>query len=259
MALLLTDCLEQIGTITLNNPERRNCLSNALLTEMVEALAEFERRRVRAVVIRAAGGSKVWSAGFNVRELPDPGREPLSYSDPLERALRAVERFPAPVIAMIEGSVWGGACDLVVTCDLAIGAPSASFAITPAKLGLPYNFSGILHFLNVVGMRVAREMFFTAQPIGAERALRIGILNHLAPSDELESFTYSMARQIAENSPLAITVIKEQLRILGISNPMGPEAFERIEGLRREAYASSDYREGKAAFLEKRKPRFRGE
>ena len=144
-------------------------------------------------------------------------------------------------------------------CDLAIGCPSASFAITPAKIGVPYNSTGILHFINVVGPRLAREMFFTAQPINAERALQVGILNHLVSTEELERFTTNMALQIACNSPLAITVIKEQLRLLGNSHPLSPETFERIQGLRRKAYDSFDYLEGKNAFYEKRPPKFKGE
>lgn len=160
---------------------------------------------------------------------------------------------------MIEGSVWGGACDLSFICDITIGCPTAAFAITPAKIGVPYNSTGILHFINVVGPRMTREMFFTAKPIDAERALQVGILNHLVPTDELEAFCHAMAAQISENSPLAIAVIKEQLRLLGNSHPLSPETFERIQGLRRKAYDSSDYLEGKNAFYEKRKPVFRGE
>jgi methylmalonyl-CoA decarboxylase len=258
MPLIKTALDDRIATITLNHPETRNSLSNDLLKELIEALQLFERHKTRAVIIRAEKGVKVWSSGFDIRELPVPGRDPLSYNDPLEQALRQIQIFPAPVIAMIEGSVWGGACDLAFICDLAIGCPSASFAITPAKIGVPYNSTGILHFVNVVGLRMAREMFFTARPIDAERALSVGILNHLVPIEELEVFSQTMARQIAENSPLAIAVIKEQLRLLGNSHPLSPETFERIQGLRRRAYDSADYQEGTKAFLEKRKPVFHG-
>jgi len=259
MSLIRAEYRDHVGTITFNHPETRNSLSNALLEQFMEAIQEFEGQKARAMIVRAPAGCKVWSSGFDVKELPDPGRDPLSYNDPLERLLRAIQRFPGPVIAMIEGSVWGGACDIAVTCDIAIGCHSAAFAITPAKIGVPYNSTGILHFINVVGVRIAREMFFTAQPINAERALQVGILNHLVPAEVLESFTCSVARQITENSPLSISVIKEQLRILGNSYVISPETFERIQGLRRTVYDSQDYREGKAAFFEKRKPTFTGE
>jgi methylmalonyl-CoA decarboxylase len=259
VSLIITNHSDNIGSIILNHPETRNSLSNQLLSELIGALEFFEKRKARAVVIRAAAGVKVWSSGFDISELPVPGRDPLSYNDPLEHALRAIQLFPAPVIAMIEGSVWGGACDLSFICDIAIGCPSAAFAITPAKIGVPYNSTGILHFINVVGPRMTREMFFTARPIDADRAMQVGILNHLVPTDELEAFTYAMATQITENSPLAIAVIKEQLRLLGNSHPLSPETFERIQGLRRKAYDSTDYLEGKNAFSEKRKPVFKGE
>jgi methylmalonyl-CoA decarboxylase len=259
MSLIITNHSDNIGTIILNHSETHNSLSNQLLNDLIEALDFFEKRKARAVIIRAATGVKVWSSGFDITELPVPGRDPLSYNDPLEQALRAIQLFPAPVIAMIEGSVWGGACDLSFICDIAIGCPSAAFAITPAKIGVPYNSTGILHFINVVGPRITREMFFTAKPIDAERAKQIGILNHLVPTDELESFTYALAAQIVENSPLAIAVIKEQLRLLANSHPLSPETFERIQGLRRRAYDSADYLEGKKAFFEKRKPVFKGE
>lgn len=247
-----------VGTVTFNHPEKRNALSNALLHEMAGALDGLVEQGARVVVLRAPSGSRVWSAGFDVDELPVPGRDPLSYHDPLEVLIRKIQTMPAPVIAMIEGTVWGGACDLTFVCDLAVGCETATFAMTPAKLGVPYNISGILHFINLVGPRLAREMFFTAQPIDAHRALDAGILNHLVPVAELERHTYALAGQIAANSPLAIAVIKEQLRILGNSYPLQPETFERVQGLRRRAYDSQDYVEGRAAFQERRRPVFTG-
>jgi methylmalonyl-CoA decarboxylase len=115
-----------------------------------------------------------------------------------------------------------------------------------------------MHFFNIVGPRIAREMFYTAEPISAERALQVGILNHLVSTEELESFTYAMARQIASNAPLANRVMKEQMRLLADSYPLRTETFEYVQGLRRLVYDSSDYQEGKDAFLEKRKPVFQG-
>ncbi len=258
MPMVTTSYDDHVGTILFNNAETRNSLSNALLDELISAFQECTERKVRVIILRAERGVKVWSSGFDISELPVSGRDPLSYNDPLEQALREIQKIPAPVIAMIEGSVWGGACDLAFICDLTVGCPSASFAITPAKIGVPYNASGIMHFLNVVGPRIAREMFYTAKPIAADRAFQVGILNYLVPAEELEAFTQNLAHQIAENSPLAISVIKEQLRLLANSHPLNPDTFERMQGLRRKAYDSADYREGKTAFLEKRKPHFEG-
>jgi methylmalonyl-CoA decarboxylase len=258
MSLLQVSLHGGVGTITFNHPEKRNALSNPLLQEMAASLDQLVDMKARVVILRALPGSKVWSAGFDVDELPIPGRDPLSYHDPLEVLIRKIQTMPAPVIAMIEGTVWGGACDLTFICDLVVGCDTATFAMTPAKLGVPYNISGILHFINLVGPRIAREMFFTAQPIDAHRAYEVGILNHLVPVAELEAHTQALAEQIAANSPLAIAVIKEQLRILGNSYPLQPETFERVQGLRRKAYDSQDYIEGRKAFQEKRKPVFKG-
>jgi methylmalonyl-CoA decarboxylase len=258
MSLVQVSLNAGIGTVSFNQPGKRNALSNALLHELADSLDRLVEMKARVVILRAPPGSKVWSAGFDVDELPIPGRDPLSYYDPLEVAIRKIQTMPAPVIAMVEGSVWGGACDLTFICDLAVGCETASFAMTPAKLGVPYNISGILHFINLVGPRIAREMFFTAQPIDAQRALEVGILNQLVPVTELEARTWALAEQIAANSPLSIAVIKEQLRTLGNSYPLQPETFERVQGLRRRAYDSQDYIEGRKAFLEKRKPVFTG-
>jgi methylmalonyl-CoA decarboxylase len=231
-----------------------------MLYEIILALDDFKFHKIRVVIIRANPGVKVWSAGFDIDELPEPGRDPLSYNEPIEQTIRAIQYYPGPVIGMIEGSVWGGACDLAFVCDMLIGTETASFAITPAKIGVPYNPSGVLHFVNMVGLHLAKEMFFTALPINAHQAKHYGVLNHLVPSvEQLEEFTMFTAEQMLQNSPLSIAVIKEQLRILGDSHAISPDTFERIQGLRRKVYDSKDYIEGKRAFQEKRKPKFIGE
>jgi len=259
MTLIRTERRDAVGILTLDHPQRRNALSRRMVDEIIAALADFGRERLRVVVLRAAPGSTVWSAGHDVHELPDSGRDPLGWDDPLRHLIREIELFSAPVIAMVEGGVWGGACETVFACDLVIAAPGASFAVTPAHLGVPYNIGGMLTFLNASNMRIAKEMAFTARPVGAERAERLGMVNHVVAADEIEAFCMAMANDIAANAPLSISVMKEQLRILAGAHPMSPQGFERIQGLRRLVYDSDDYREGIRAFKEKRKPRFRGE
>ena len=258
MSLCITAVENDIGIITLANDARRNALSDPLVDEVLEALTGFRRAAVRAVVLRARTGAKVWSAGHDVSELPETRRDPLGWDDPLRHLIREIEMHPAPVIAMIEGTVWGGACETAFACDLIVATPATTFAVTPARIGVPYNVSGMVTFLNSANLRIVKEMAFTAKPITAERAERLGIVNHVVPAEELEAFTLDLAGQIRENSPLSISVMKEQLRILAGARPMSPQGFERVQGLRRVVYDSEDYREGIAAFKEKRRPEFRG-
>jgi methylmalonyl-CoA decarboxylase len=257
MPTILTDVQDWIGTITLNH-EKVNPLSRQVIDDLCAALESMKTGPVNVVILRAAKGAKVFSAGHDVRELPTNGRDPLTYNDPLRQAVRAIETHPAPVIAMVEGSVWGGGCELVMACDVIIAASTSAFALTPAKLGIPYNLSGTLNFLKVAGMHLVKEMLFTAQPIAADRLATAGVINYVVPPDHLEALTMSVAKRITETSPLVHRILKEELRVLANAHPLNPEAYERIQSLRREVYDSDDYQEGIKAFFEKRKPVFQG-
>jgi methylmalonyl-CoA decarboxylase len=258
MSLILTEVKDSIGVITLNHVEKRNALSEALTIGITTALDEFRTARVRAVVLRAQPGARVWSAGHDVSELPDRGRDPLGWADPLRILVRAIKEFPAPVIALIEGGVWGGACEVAMACDILIATPEASFAITPAKISVPYNLSGLLTLVNMVPLPVAKEMLFTAQPIHAEQALNFGIINYIKPAAEIDDFVAALTAHIKANSPLSIAAMKDALRLLADAHAISPELFERIQGLRRIVYDSADYQEGIEAFRQKRKPQFTG-
>lgn len=246
-----------IGTIILNHG-KVNTLSRQLIDDLCAALEQMRSDSLQVMILRAVKGAKVFSAGHDVRELPTNGRDPLTYSDPLRHVIRTIETHPAAIIAMVEGSVWGGACELVMACDLVVAADDATFALTPARLGIPYNLSGTLNFLKVAGMHLVKEMLFTAEPMTASRLAAAGVINHVVPRQELDTFTMDLARRITETSPLVHRILKEELRVLANAHPLNPEAYERIQSLRREVYDSTDYQEGIQAFLEKRKPVFRG-
>ncbi len=259
MSLVQVEVLDKVGILTLNNTQKLNALSSKLVEDIVEALGNFQKEQIHIVILRAPEGAKVWSAGHDVKELPLKLRDPLSYYDSLEVLLRTVEEYPGPVIAMVHGSVWGGACDLIMTCDMVIADKTAKFAMTPAKLGVPYNSTGILHFMNRLPINIAKEMFFTAELMSSERALNVGIINHLVEEEELLPFTLNMATTISTRSILSIQVIKEQFRVLSKAYSITPSAFERVQGMRRKVYDSHDYEEAITAFLEKRPAKFKGE
>jgi len=259
MSVVITEFKNNIGWITMNHDAKRNALSFEMLGELLQAMKEMRSHKARVVILRANKGAKVWSAGFNIEELPRDGSDPLAYDNPLQRVIRSIMEFPAPVIAMAEGSIWGGACNIAFVCDIVVGTHNTCLAITPAKIGVPYNTSGILQFLEIIGAHIVKEMFFTAEPISAEKALTLGILNHIRSSEEIEEFTLKLAEKIIANSPLSIQVIKEQLNILGNALPLSPQTFEHIDMLRGKAGTSKDYKEGLNAFYEKRKPEFLGE
>ena len=256
--LVHTETVDGIGILTLSDPHKRNALSSTMLQQMRDALASFAAAKLRVVIVTDDPDARVFSAGHNIAELSTTS-DPLGYAEPLELTLRAVRAYPGPVIAMIHGTVWGGAFDLVCSCDMIIADETATFAITPANLGLPYNTAGLLHFLSRLPLNLIKEMFFTATPIVAQQALDWHIINHLVPAAQLRDFTLDFARKIVPKAPMSIAVVKEQLRVLTDEHAVSSEAAERIASLRAAVWTSQDMKEGIAAFFEKRKPNFQGQ
>ncbi len=256
--LILSKVDGLVGTLILNHEDKLNCLSHALMDQLMAGLEKLVKDGVNVIVLRANKGVKVWSAGHDINELPEPRRDPLSYGDPLETLLRRVQDCAVPVIAMVEGTVWGGACDLCCSCDMVIATDGSTFAMTPAKIGIPYNASGLIHFINHIGVNKAKEMFFTARPTPVTEAWNNGFVNHHVPADDLERFTYELARRIAKNAPLAVRAIKAQFRLLTRGALLDAETAEKIQAIRRKVYDSADYAEGIKSFKEKRPPVFTG-
>lgn len=245
--------------LTMRRTNRLNAISADLAHAIVESLEAAESDGARALILRAEPGVSTWSAGHDINELPTDGQDPLTWSNSLETLLRRVRTVPVPVIAAVEGGVWGGACDLVMSVDLVVACENTTFAITPTKLGVPYNSAGIAHFLASLPAHVVKEMFFTADPIDAQRAYQLGVVNRLATDpDDLITQSRALAARIATRAPLAIRAIKAEIRGLTDASPMTSDVFEHLTQLRRSAWSSEDYSEGLAAFAERRAPDFKG-
>lgn len=251
---------DRICFITMNNAEHFNCLSEEMCSQLCGSLAYAYTSECVGIVIKANTRHNVWSAGHDIKELPLDGRDPLSFDVPMETLIRQIQDVPIPVIACVDGTVWGGACDLCVSCDMIVASTTSTFAITPAKIGIPYNASGIIHFIKQLSLNKAREMFFTAAPITAEDANNVGFVNRVAPSEELDAVLEEhFLKPLRRNSVLSISAIKRQFRIISRESSMvSAENFERINSYRARVYQGQDYPEGIKSFLEKRDPEYKG-
>lgn len=246
-----------ICTLTLNRPERRNSLTPetlGLLTE--EFLRLGKTTEIRCVVIRGSG-DRAFCSGYDIAAISEE-EIAIENGHPLTEAMRAVKSYPLPVIAMINGHAFGAGLELAATCDLRVCADDAQLAIPPVKLGVTYHYSGIRQFLSLVGPGFTRELFLTGNPVNAERALEKGLVDHVVKRDGLEEFTYGLAEGISENAPLSMISMKKMINIWEQGGPLPEEHEEVIKPLFSKVRESSDSKEGKKAFLEKRKPVFKG-
>ncbi|MCF0165025.1 MAG: methylmalonyl-CoA decarboxylase [Bacteroidales bacterium] len=244
--------------IEMQNSQKLNCLSTELCSEVSAAIKDAYEKDCCAIVLKAQCRNGVWSAGHDIHELPIDGRDPLAFQVPMEVLMHDIQDVPIPVIAYVDGTVWGGACDLCLSCDMIVATDNATFAITPAKIGIPYNASGIMHFVRQLGPNKAREMFFTAQPLTAMEALNVGMVNHVSTTENLPALLEEkLLNPLRRNSIIAISAIKNQFRLLNKSSvSLSTEDFELLQQWRNKVYSGPDYKEGIKSFLEKRAPNF---
>jgi methylmalonyl-CoA decarboxylase len=248
----------RVATVTMCRTHKRNALSAAFAGEIAATLNEALRRNARAVILRATPACEVWSAGYDISEIPSIGEDPLTWSNPVRVLMRCIESMPVTVIALLEGAVWGAACELALACDLVFATPDVTLLVPAVRLGVAYDTSGLQALQRTLGARLLKEMLYTARAIPATRLEQLGIVNGLLPGPEIAQAVASIAESIATNAPLSIAAMKEELRLLQNACALTPSDFERLRSLRRQALNSRDATEGLEAARDKRDPDFRG-
>ncbi|HWI80968.1 enoyl-CoA hydratase [Ramlibacter sp.] len=248
-----------IGWITFNNPARHNAVSLSMWEALHEIVADYAGDpEIRVIVVQGAG-DKAFVSGADISEFEEKRSSPDTtrlYNETAQRASRALKDVGKPTIAMIRGYCVGGGVSTALACDMRIAAEGSSFAVPAAKLGLGYEFEGVRKLVDVVGPAFAREIFYTARQFTAQEALAMGLINRLVPADWLESYVRDYAASIAANAPLTVASIKTL-----VAQALKDES-ERDTKLCQDVvdrcFNSDDYKEGRQAFMEKRRPRFVG-
>ena len=263
--MLLTQRKGRVCTLVLNCPEKKNVLNSELLVDLHRRIEELSRDdTIRTIVIRGAG-DEAFCSGYDISALADGSVAPVSDVmknrnpfRPFEMAVESIINYPYPVIAMLNGYAFGGGCDLAVSCDMRIGADHIHMGMTPAKIGMIYTPEGLNRFIRTIGLSTTKEIFFTGRAYKARRAKEMGLIDYLVPKAELESFTYHLAEEIAGNAPLSLKGIKRMLNLVLHRVQMAARDRQESEEIVARILESHDLKEGRAAFLEKRQPVFRG-
>jgi enoyl-CoA hydratase len=248
-----------IGRLIFNNPARHNAVSLEMWQAVTQIMDDFEQDdAVRVIVVSGAGG-RAFVSGADISEFKEKRASEeavAAYGKISEGARRRIQDTPKPTIAMISGYCIGGGVGTALACDLRIAAEGSRFGIPAAKLGLGYAYDGIKKLIDLVGPACAREIFYTARQFSAEEALRMGLINQLVPADQLESHVKDYCEMIAANAPLTIRAAKQIVReALKDESERDMALCKRVVD---ECFASADYAEGRTAFMEKRKPVFKG-
>ncbi len=253
---ILVEKRGKVALITINRPDKLNALSSKVHEEGVSALDELRNDSEIRVVVITGAGEKSFVAGADISEFA--GKSAAAQRDIMNsRSLfNSIDTFPKPVVAMVNGFCLGGGCELALACDLRVASEKARFSQPEINLGIMCGGGGTQRLTRLIGEGRAMEMILTGDMIDAATALDFGLVNHVYSPEELEEKTFELANKIAEKAPIALQMSKEAVKFASRSN--------LDEGLRREidlfaiCFSTEDKEEGVSAFLEKRKPDFKG-
>lgn len=251
---------EGVGTVTFNNPDKRNAMSLEMWDGFGQALTSLrDDDAVRVVVLRGAGG-KAFVSGADISQFEKTrhnaeASEEYSRRSETQRTLLA--GYPKPTIACIQGFCLGGGMQVAMLTDIRIASASSQFGIPAARLGIAYGYDGLRHLVSLVGPSWARLLMYTGMRIDADEALRIGLVERVIPDDELWGAVMEIAHTISENAPLAIKAAK--ITIAQVLKDESQRDMAAIKAIGTACMDSADFREGRQAFMEKRKPQFKGQ
>jgi enoyl-CoA hydratase/carnithine racemase len=261
--LLIDEPSDGVVRLTISNPAKRNALDHPILDAITATLSELASGEsgARCVVITGAHG--MFSAGYDIGEIPEEEFEERAerlVAHPFTEAIDALQAFPYPTLAVLPGHTIGGGLELALACDLRVAKDAIKLGMPPAKLGLVYSHTGLRRFIDAIGATRTRELFLLGSYIDAPTALAWGLVNRLAPDNELDAVALAVADELASNAPLSQLGNKRVIAALLHAEAGLPEDVEQeLIELRRASFASRDMREGMQAFAEKRRARWRGE
>ncbi|HEV3228606.1 MAG TPA: enoyl-CoA hydratase-related protein [Solirubrobacteraceae bacterium] len=243
--------------LVIANPTKRNALDHPILDAMTDALSRLD---ARCVIVTGSEG--MFSAGYDIGEIPDETfteQAERLVAHPFTAALEALEAYPYPTLAALNGHTIGGGLELALSCDLRVAAEGIRLGMPPAKLGLVYSHTGLRKFIDAIGAPRTRELFLVGRNIDADQALSWGLVNQVCDPDTLELAALELATEIAANAPLSLRGNKRIIReLLDARTEVNPELERELIELRLASFASADMREGVRAFAEKRPPRWEG-
>ena len=244
-----------VRALVLSNPARKNALNEAMLHQLREALTGEDAAAVRCWLLRSEGNG-LFSSGYDVSALDTIGQGPLP-DELLGEVFDLLQDHPAPSVALLTGAAFGAGCELACACDFRVGDARTVFCLPPARLGVVYAPRGIRRIAALTGLGRAKWMLLTGRQIEADEARLFGLLDILKPADFAEDAALELTQQLASAAPLAVRGMKRIFSGL-VRGRLTVEDGRAIDELRREAFNSADAREGKEAFLAKRKPKFTG-